>query len=76
MATKSSVEMPGRRSTIRPLKTATLKDSSSKCECLIKNLVETDMSTVTESALRTRRSLLSRLRALDDRESWRTFFDL
>lgn len=34
------------------------------------------MSTVTDSDLRTRRSLLSRLRDLDDRESWRTFFDL
>jgi RNA polymerase sigma-70 factor (ECF subfamily) len=34
------------------------------------------MSTVTESDLRTRRSLLSRLRDFDDRESWRTFFDL
>ena len=34
------------------------------------------MSTVTETDLRTRRSLLSRLRDLDDRESWRTFFDL
>jgi RNA polymerase sigma-70 factor (ECF subfamily) len=34
------------------------------------------MSTVTDSDLQTRRSLLSRLRDLDDRESWRTFFDL
>lgn len=34
------------------------------------------MSTVTETDLKTRRSLLSRLRDLDDRESWRTFFDL
>jgi RNA polymerase sigma-70 factor (ECF subfamily) len=34
------------------------------------------MSTVTESDLRTRRSLLSRLRDFDDRESWRTFFNL
>lgn len=34
------------------------------------------MSTVTDSDLKTRRSLLSRLRDLDDRESWRTFFDL
>jgi RNA polymerase sigma factor (sigma-70 family) len=34
------------------------------------------MSTVTETDLRTRRSLLSRLRNMDDRESWRTFFDL
>ena len=34
------------------------------------------MSTVSETDLKTRRSLLSRLRDLDDRESWRTFFDL
>lgn len=34
------------------------------------------MSTVTETDLKTRRSLLSRLRDLDDRDSWRTFFDL
>ena len=34
------------------------------------------MSTVTETDLKTRRSLLSRLRDLDDRNSWRTFFDL
>jgi RNA polymerase sigma-70 factor (ECF subfamily) len=33
------------------------------------------MATVTESSLLTRRSLLSRLRDLDDAESWRTFFD-
>lgn len=34
------------------------------------------MSTVTDTDLKTRRSLLSRLRDLDDRESWRVFFDL
>ena len=34
------------------------------------------MSTATDPDLKTRRSLLSRLRDLDDRESWRTFFDL
>lgn len=34
------------------------------------------MSTVTETDQKTRRSLLSRLRDLDDRESWRVFFDL
>jgi len=34
------------------------------------------MSTVTETDLKTRRSLLSRLRDLDDHDSWRTFFDL
>jgi RNA polymerase sigma-70 factor (ECF subfamily) len=34
------------------------------------------MSTISELDLKTRRSLLSRLRDLDDRESWRTFFDL
>jgi len=33
------------------------------------------MATLTESSLRTRRSLISRLRDLDDAESWRTFFD-
>lgn len=33
------------------------------------------MATVTESSLLTRRSLLSRLRDLDDAESWRVFFD-
>src|SRR5262245_21402451 len=36
----------------------------------------TNMSTVTETDLKTRQSLLSRLRDLDDRESWRVFFDL
>ena len=34
------------------------------------------MSTVTATDLKTRRSLLSRLRDLDDHDSWRTFFDL
>jgi RNA polymerase sigma factor (sigma-70 family) len=33
------------------------------------------MATVTESSLLTRRSLISRLRDLDDAESWRAFFD-
>jgi RNA polymerase sigma-70 factor (ECF subfamily) len=33
------------------------------------------MSTLTETDLKTRRSLLSRLRNLDDGESWRVFFD-
>jgi RNA polymerase sigma factor (sigma-70 family) len=34
------------------------------------------MTFTSEYDLRTRRSLLSRLRDLDDRESWRAFFDL
>jgi RNA polymerase sigma factor (sigma-70 family) len=34
------------------------------------------MSIVSNDSLATRRSLLSRLRNLDDNESWRTFFDL
>lgn len=34
------------------------------------------MSTATDDSLQTRQSLLSRLRDLDDHESWRTFFDL
>ncbi|MEO8426924.1 MAG: sigma-70 family RNA polymerase sigma factor [Verrucomicrobiota bacterium] len=34
------------------------------------------MSLANETSLRTRRTLLSRLRNLDDLESWRTFFDL
>jgi RNA polymerase sigma-70 factor (ECF subfamily) len=33
------------------------------------------MATATESSLLTRRSLISRLRDLDDAESWRAFFD-
>jgi RNA polymerase sigma-70 factor (ECF subfamily) len=33
------------------------------------------MATVTETSLLTRRSLISRLRDLDDAESWRAFFD-
>jgi RNA polymerase sigma-70 factor (ECF subfamily) len=34
------------------------------------------MSTAADDSLQTRQSLLSRLRDLDDQESWRTFFDL
>ncbi|HWN96925.1 MAG TPA: sigma-70 family RNA polymerase sigma factor [Methylomirabilota bacterium] len=34
------------------------------------------MSHVTDDSLLTRRTLLNRLRNLDDQESWRTFFDL
>jgi RNA polymerase sigma factor (sigma-70 family) len=34
------------------------------------------MNTATDDSLRTRKSLLSRLRDLDDHESWRIFFDL
>ena len=34
------------------------------------------MSTSADDSLPTRRTLLSRLRDLDDQESWRTFFDL
>ena len=34
------------------------------------------MSTAADDSLLTRRTLLSRLRNLDDQESWRTFFDL
>jgi RNA polymerase sigma-70 factor (ECF subfamily) len=34
------------------------------------------MSTPADDSLLTRRTLLSRLRNLDDQESWRTFFDL
>ena len=34
------------------------------------------MSTATQDSISTRASLLSRLRDLDDQESWRTFFDL
>ena len=34
------------------------------------------MSSVADDSLLTRRTLLSRLRNLDDQESWRTFFDL
>ena len=37
--------------------------------------ISPQMATLTESSLRTRRSLISRLRDLDDAESWRTFFD-
>jgi RNA polymerase sigma factor (sigma-70 family) len=37
---------------------------------------ESGMTTTSEFDLMTRRSLLSRLRDLDNRESWRTFFDL
>ena len=34
------------------------------------------MSLTEELSLQTRRSLLSRLRDFEDRESWQTFFDL
>jgi hypothetical protein len=34
------------------------------------------MTSSAEDSLLTRRTLLSRLRDLDDQESWRTFFDL
>src|SRR5262245_52790565 len=34
------------------------------------------MSSVADDSLQTRRTLLSRLRDLDDHESWRTFFNL
>ena len=34
------------------------------------------MSRIADDSLLTRRTLLSRLRNLDDQESWRTFFDL
>src|SRR2546427_11861598 len=34
------------------------------------------MSSSADDSLLTRRTLLSRLRNLDDQESWRTFFDL
>src|SRR4030095_12601844 len=34
------------------------------------------MSAAADDSLLTRRTLLSRLRNLDDQESWRTFFDL
>jgi len=34
------------------------------------------MTAISETDLKTRRSLLSRLRDLDDRDSWRAFFDL
>jgi RNA polymerase sigma factor (sigma-70 family) len=40
-----------------------------------KELSIPNMATVTESSLLTRRSLISRLRDLDDAESWRVFFD-
>jgi RNA polymerase sigma-70 factor (ECF subfamily) len=48
-----------------------LKDFAPPAERKYKDI----MATLSESSLLTRRSLISRLRDLDDAESWRTFFD-
>lgn len=44
-------------------------------ECNLKDRDIPTMSTTIDDSLETRRSLLSRLRDLDDGESWRAFFD-
>ena len=52
-----------------------MKDFARQGERQYKRLLSPNMATVTESSLLTRRSLISRLRDLDDAESWRAFFD-